>query len=775
MYIRELEQEGLPGNPGRGSYIVPAREQPLGMPYHAFLGEASPQTALRRAGVTTEQWANGKAPALIQAALEQSRALRPFIANKLGKVVISKNYRQVSDAEFVHLYKRFKKISVPFNSSEEKALTGHVRAFFDRDSDTILLRQQTRFGHVLYMALLKFSSPGFGNFFGLSVAAGVGLYFTNLVLEEQGLERIKMKTPEPNAQLTCGTNLVGVAGLSLVGKAFFENHVDLMNFLQTKLSIGPVAQKELGRNALCKTALLPTARFASHLVRNMVGVGITKPDSVRLWMRTDAAGVHELQIHGGSGGARNVRIEIPDGPGDRTAVVQYPGSTGQPPLDPLTRYRYRVVRTSDGEPLGEGSFETSPATDGDTPQKVVIGLWSCHQPFTVSGTISPEATRMLSVLPRILRENDVKFVLPCGDQMYADDPGIFSLFKNCYLLRKIAPDKKICDCSAEQVRQLYGRRYRMFWSMPAIRQMYANYPCYPMLDDHEIKDSWGNDPEHASAKYENVKRGALDAYFDYQASAVLPMRPALAMRRPPGSFHYSFSYGNIGVFVMDIRSQRYNLLPRGRQIYSPAQFDDLRTFLRENSGKKVLLIVSSVPVVFVAGGLADVGAKVKPSTFYDHWSHGINRPARDALLRLLHAHQQAFPKQRIAIVSGDVHIGNAYTIHWQGGNKPRLYQLTSSALTARETRLDYFKIKIGQHFVESVDCSPAGFPGSCSARVDHLQGVNKASSNNPFTGPNFGLIEVQRLGDVSNIKFKLVGYHPTEDRPMTHFESGWLG
>ncbi|MEO8427994.1 MAG: sigma 54-interacting transcriptional regulator, partial [Verrucomicrobiota bacterium] len=79
-----------------------------------------------------------------------------------------------------------------------------------------------------------------------------------------------------------------------------------------------------------------------------------------------------------------------------------PGPSGHPPLDPLTRYRFRIRRTSDGEPLGEGSFETPPGRDGDTPQKVVIGLLSCHQPFTDQGTISPEADRMLCVLPRIL-------------------------------------------------------------------------------------------------------------------------------------------------------------------------------------------------------------------------------------------------------------------------------------------------------------------------------------------------------------------------------------
>ena len=119
---------------------------------------------------------------------------------------------------------------------------------------------------------------------------------------------------------------------------------------------------------------------------------------------------------------------------------------------------------------------------------------------------------MLRVLPRILRENDVKFVLPCGDQMYADDPGIFSLFQESLLDPAGRPSTEgprkadILKCSRQEVRRLYDLRYRMFWSMPAIREMYANYPCYPTLDDHEIKDSWGNDPKHSATNVRTSRR-----------------------------------------------------------------------------------------------------------------------------------------------------------------------------------------------------------------------------------------------------------------------------
>jgi alkaline phosphatase D len=751
--------------------VVPA-EGRIEKPFNHFLGDVLPQGVLKRAGLTAERWADEKAPALIQAALEQSRVLKPFIANKLRKITVSRNYYHYgSDDEFVYAYLKLNNIVVPFGS-QEKALTDNVRAFYHQPTDSIRLRPHTHFGQVLKLVIIKFSSPKFRGFFGASMAEGAALYFTNLVLGEQGLERMK-PTERDMPLLNCAVDLVTAMGLDLVGKAFFDNHTDLLHHhLRTKLSIGPVETDEIAGDALCKTSLLRTAIFANHTVKNMVGVGRTEPRSVQFWMRTEIPGVHELQIKRGSGGARRLRITIPSGQeGDNTAVIPYPEPAG-PPLDPLTRYQYRIIRAADSASVGEGSFETPPAQDSDTPQKVVIGLLSCHQPFTGRGTISPEANRMLRVLPKILRDNDVKFVLPCGDQMYADAPGIFSLFNNPYLIRQVVPGKtSIRECNDTEVRRLYDLRYRIFWSMPAIREMYANYPCYPAMDDHEIKESWGNNPKHSADEYKNVKKGALDAYRDYQASSVLPQRPVLGMRKPSGSFHYDLSYGNIGVFVMDIRSQRYNLSQNRRQILSRTQLDDLQRFLHHNRHKKVLLIVSSVPVVFVPGRLADVGAKLKPDTFFDHWSHSSNRRDRDKLLSLLHAHQQAHPNQRVAFACGDVHIGNAYGIHWRGGNKPRLYQFTSSALTARESRMDYFKIGVGQELATwaTVDCPSTPFGVACSARIDHLPG-----GKNPFTGPNIGLIEVQRNGDVSNLKFKLISYHPTEERPVTYFESGWL-
>jgi len=196
-------------------------------------------------------------------------------------------------------------------------------------------------------------------------------------------------------------------------------------------------------------------------------------------------------------------------------------------------------------------------------------------------------------------------------------------------------------------------------------------------------------------------------------------------------------------------------------------------YVGEKDTAKLLTVLRGLPVVFVPGRLADASHSlhIEESTFLDHWSHPSNIRARNLFLSLLHAHQQAHPNQRVALACGDVHIGNAYGIQWEGGNKPRLYQFTSSALTARESRMDYRKIKVGERLTAwtSIDCPKTPYGGSCSGKIDHLPG-----GKNPFTEPNIGLIEVQRFGDVSNLKFKLIGYHPKEDRPVTYFESGWL-
>ncbi len=512
-------------------------------------------------------------------------------------------------------------------------------------------------------------------------------------------------------------------------------------------------------------------KFESIALKNMVAVGRATANSVRLWMRSETAGHHEIEIWplDNSEPGAEVTTTIPSNNNtDNTHTIVYPDDFPKArPLKALTRYGYRITKGDTRLSVGEGCFETAPEKPESTPEKVSIACMSCHQPFNTDGAFSERSMRMLRLLPRVLSEYDVKFILLTGDQMYADTPENFSLLNPHYASTKILPGKNnILEWSDAEVRQAYQQRYRIFWNLNEVRHFHANYACYPMLDDHEIRDDWGSNPEHANPKYQNFLRGARQAYFDYQGSRVCSYKGQFLK-----SFHYHFTYGNIGVFVMDIRSERK--AGRINQLYSKAQFKDFEAFLEENGDKRVLLIVTSVPVIHIPSWIADQGAALVGDKidFPDHWSYKKNLRARDEFLTRLYHHQVNHPNQRIVLVSGDVHLGCAFAIQWKGANKPILYQFTSSAISNRLKALETYASKIGPKLVSELHCKE----NSLSADVHLLKAAKGANNENPFGGLNVGIIEIRDAGDHSTVNMKLIGYPPVQQwKPVAMFESGEL-
>ena len=358
----------------------------------------------------------------------------------------------------------------------------------------------------------------------------------------------------------------------------------------------------------------------------MVGVGMTKARSVRLWMRAEHPGDHEIEILPleNANDRITVATTIPlDNKTDNTHSVLYPDDfPGKPPLRALTGYAYRVTNRNDRMLVGEGRFETAPEHADQTPEEFSIAVMSCHQPFDTNGALSERNMRMLRVVPRVLEEHKVKFILLCGDQIYSDVPENFSLLNPHYACTKIVPGKNnILEWSQEEVRKAYQQRYRIFWSMEEIKYFYANYPCYPILDDHEIMDDWGSRKDHSTDKFRNLFFGAWQAYVDYQGSVIYENRD-----ESPHSLHYDFTYGNVGVFVMDVRSER--VAGTSNQLYGDEQFNDFEEFLDQNREKRVLLIVISVPLIHLPSWIVDLGASLfgNDVDFPDHWSYKkINR------------------------------------------------------------------------------------------------------------------------------------------------------
>lgn len=477
--------------------------------------------------------------------------------------------------------------------------------------------------------------------------------------------------------------------------------------------------------------------FYNQPLDNMVAVGAVEPRSVRLWVRSAHPGIltvswwPEDEVHRVAQGdvcisETNTR--------DNTCSVKVPEDF--PPalsLVPRRSYRFRIMHRDHGTCIGSGRFETAPERPEATPTRFALALMSCHQPFADNGVLLPQSEQMLRATYRCLQAHNTKLVFTVGDQMYTDSPPSLSLF-NAAHFSTVAPPGRQCiyACTTAEVRRLYQRRYRHFWNMPAWQALHADFPCYPILDDHEIVDNWGSRPDHRTSEWRAIGEGARAAYMDYQGSRVGPWNETLSE-----SFHYTVTYGNMGVFVMDLRSTRTAW--DGGQLFSEAQGLALRRFLHEQCDKACVCIVLSVPVIHlphipvrVAGYLAQWH-----EDFADRWSTGAHRRDRDRLLQWIAAHQRQYPEQRMVLLGGDIHIGSVHELRWAQQDLA-LYQLISSGITndtgALIQGLSTLLIRLNRHMTTD--------DGTLRAKVRLLKG-SKGQRRNPYGGLNVGILEME--------------------------------
>ncbi len=511
------------------------------------------------------------------------------------------------------------------------------------------------------------------------------------------------------------------------------------------------------------------SRFEHEALTDIVGVGAVGPSAARIWVRSEKPGTIQVDWWNADDpavcGSERMVIE-PGNPSDNTGVVDIRShSEDEPLLTPLTRYRFIAVRSDDQKRLGEGSFVTAPAGPDDTPERFAFALMSCNQPFDKDGAVTQEARQMLTAIGKTLVQHDARFVYMVGDQIYSDYPTGLSLFNDDYFREVTGTDSpSILDCPAEEIRRLYHERYRLFWNLPGWRDIFSNYPCYMVLDDHDIVDNWGSDPDHENAEWQRVREGAVRAYFDYQASRVLPVTSDI-----PQDFHYSVTYGHSAFFIMDLRTSRR--AGGEAQLYFQEQVDDLEAFFQRNADRKVLFLAISVPVIHVPRKVARIGALLPAwgEDFSDRWSSPAHVRDRDRLLKLIEAHQRAHPEQEIVILSGDIHIGCVHRIQWQPDG-PDLFQIISSGVTHGTPRM----VQAASKALIRLQASVRTRDGSCEAKVRLLPGEGKPRKN-PYGGLNMGIVEVQTPKPHGRPQVRFLLYGHEGDEPVCVYRSPWTG
>jgi alkaline phosphatase D len=510
-------------------------------------------------------------------------------------------------------------------------------------------------------------------------------------------------------------------------------------------------------------------KFGESQARNLVSVGTIEPRSVRLWARTERPGRFVLTIRQATAAVASVRFEVAAGnPRDNTVSLRYPEDfPGAPALLPLHRYSFKIESEAADVFVGAGDFETAPADAASTPQRFSIGVISCHQPFSSEGEVSPRNMRLVEGLPAAFAAHDIKLLVATGDQIYADTPDQFSLTSAHYLKSRWPERGQLPEWPAEQIRAAYQERYRIGWNQPAWLKLLSAFPNYAILDDHEVFDDWGIKPEHDSAPYRKVTDAARLAYLDYQGSRQIPWTDASTV---PASLDYRFHYGSVAGFVFDLRSER-SAGPTP-QVVSPGQLARFESFLAESRAAQVVLAVTSVPLVHIpewltAAGQFLFGTRVD---FPDHWSAPANRGQRQVLLRMIHAHLQRpeTRNQKLIVLGGDVHVGAAFALTLPGPDPRVFYELTTSAVS---NRIQDFEVHASVLGPQLFQLNPRTAEGMLNVRL--LPGASGAAQRNPIGSLNAGIIELQRNGNSTNVRFKLLGYGD-DHKVREEFISGWL-
>lgn len=509
--------------------------------------------------------------------------------------------------------------------------------------------------------------------------------------------------------------------------------------------------------------------FSTAPIADMLAIGAVTTDSARIWIRSENPGpVHIRYWPVSERAAIEQVVVVPDlsNATDRTGCVPIPG-TGGAALRQLCRYRVEAVNSSTGRLIGSGEFETSPGDAQSAPDRFSIAWMSCNQPFTEDGLEADHGTQMLAAAAACMERHSTKLVLTLGDQMYTDYPKNLSLFDPKYFER-IRPDrglKCVQDASQEQVRTLLQQRYRHFWNFDGWKRMHARFPCYPAIDDHEIVDNWGCNPEHATERWGRYAEGARAAYADYQGSRVLPQN------QHPDSFDYAVEYGPVAAYIFDLRSHRRTGESEER-ILSKSQFDRFAQFLETHTAQDALVIGLSVPIVHLPRWAAKLGHKLtlrRNEDFADRWSTAGHIRDRDRILSLVRAHQRTNPSQQVYFVSGDIHIACAHRISWADGT-PDLIQLVSSGITHSANRVTQTASKLSILANRKIHIDD---DGPTTGLVRLIAGQSPSAAN-PYTDLNVGLLEFQRTAS-GRYRTRSMIYGHRAGVPHCAFQSPWQG
>ncbi len=360
-------------------------------------------------------------------------------------------------------------------------------------------------------------------------------------------------------------------------------------------------------------------------------IGHTTNNSVKIWVRGSRRWPFAfIDIYSSSGtkvgNTKSIELHEDD---------FYTGIVTCKQLNTNQKYKVKVafgksVDTSVDERIREayttGTFRTFPVAN---LQKFKFMLGSCNL-HSLGFFEKPD--KAWARVSKLIKSNDARFMIHCGDQIYADIPWSpspsFSHSRDKYI-------DAWEDCKPAQ-------------------RVLTELPHYMILDDHEITNNFDNDLNDN----EQLLHAAMKVYYEFQHKHNPDTPDIQGSRR----YHYDFEYSGVHFFVLDTRTNRES---ESNQIIDPPQLLVLKHWLKQNKNK-LKFIITSIPFV---------GQVRKPKK--DKWCDTVFDQQRSVILN----HILDNDIKKTVFLTGDMHTAYYANMTIEKNNKTaEIHELMSSPI-----------------------------------------------------------------------------------------------
>ncbi len=262
---------------------------------------------------------------------------------------------------------------------------------------------------------------------------------------------------------------------------------------------------------------------------------------------------------------------------------------------------------------------------------------------------------------------------------------------------------------------IYRQKYRDFFGRPSKARVLANFSNLMILDDHEIRDNYGMEPEDADpdSKEFFIAGIALQVYHEYQRQLWDP--DTFVKSDTITSEFYSISLGRLGIIMLDSRlpqsHYRNRQAPDDISYFGKDQYNKLLQLLTPSDGKEEVtwILVASLPLMFMKKKINDLIM----ATTSDDIEAFINYHHDRELVPILEAirkwkgpgfdYANKLPKE-VLILAGDIHIGGFTDIEHKHSDQILCRQITTSAITNCNVGLAaYATLRSLMHFTDTYD------------------------------------------------------------------------